>query len=98
MKSQRKMIRELDAKIILLMGELDKEGLNILDKRVLSEEIDTLVEIRIKLYDSQQKGSIKHTVVSGVFGFMAVLTVLHYEKLNVITSKMLNYSLRMIEG
>ena len=95
-------IKELDKQI----GELNKD-LSLLKKededydskhRELTEKMDTLVDLRVKLYDSKVKNSLTPILVSGGLSLVSIGLVLKYEQTEVITSKVFTSALGMFRG
>lgn len=91
-------IKYLDVKIGGLLLQLSDENLKLEDYYAIKEKIDGLVKVRSELAENVTKGSIKPIVASGVVQMISIVTVLQFEKTDVITSKVFGMATKMFKG
>lgn len=90
-------IKDLDLKI----GKLNKELETMEDDEkyeMTLVKLTELIDLRCKLSESKDNGSVKAVVISGLFGMASLIAVLKYEEKDVITSKAFSMATSMFRG
>lgn len=90
-------IREIDEQIGKLTKELnDLEYEQAYDMKM--NRIKDLTDLRTKLAESREEGSVKGIVTSGALSIASVLIILKYEEKEIITSKAYSIATSMFRG
>jgi broad-specificity NMP kinase len=95
-------IDELDKKIGELaveLGELETDSDTYQeDYEMITQKMETLTDLRVKLKTSKVDGSIVPVVTSSLLGIASLIIVLQYEDENVITSKAIGMLPNLFRG
>lgn len=91
-------IEYLDVKISKLLFQLDDENLILSDYHILKEKLDGLVKVRSELAKDVNESSVKPLVISGAIQMLGIITVLQYEKTDIITSKVFGMATKLFKG
>lgn len=91
--SKRKVIRQLDAEISRTINELNSTEVGTGKQTELEAKLETLTEARAKLESEKSKIDV-NTVVTVLGSLAGTYMILHYEELNCLTSKAINYIMK----
>lgn len=81
------------SKLLLELSELEDDSKY---DRVRGK-LDDLIEMRSDLAESRDRESLTPMILSGAIQFSSILTVLHYEKADIVTSKVFGIATRLFK-
>lgn len=90
-------IKELDKQIGELALHIKEETTDVKIDKYL-KRMEQLIELRAKLAESLETGSIKRELISGAISVGAICLILKYEEANVITTKALGLATKLFRG
>lgn len=96
-KQVKSNVELLDERIRVLSEKLNNEEFNQSTDKVYTE-LEKLIELRCDLAESRDRESYGPLVVSGLIQAAGILLVLHYEKTDVITSKVFGMATGLFKG
>lgn len=97
-KHIKQAISEIDARISLLITEANDEKTNMVERRKKYDDMQLLISMRSDLANSLNDSSIKKELISAGASVGALLLVLKFEKVDVITTKGWNMVTKMFRG
>ena len=81
------------SKLLVELSELEDER----DIKRIQGRLDDLIRMRTDLAESRDRETMKPIILSGAIQFASILTVLQFEKNDVITSKIFGVATKMFK-